>query len=42
MRTGGFLALSQTLPVAMKIFLSQEDLAQGNELQQYAKHKHEE
>ena len=41
MRTGGFLALTQTLPIAMKISLPQEDIAQGNELQQYAKHKHE-
>ena len=42
MRTGGYLALPQALPIAMKIFLPWEDLAQGNELQQYAKHKHEE
>ena len=41
MRTGGYMALPQTLPIAMQIFLPQEGFAQGNELQQYAKHKHE-
>ena len=42
MITGGYLALPQTLPIAMQIFLPQEDIAQGNEIQQYEKHKHEE
>ena len=35
MRTEGYLALPQTLPIAMHIFLPQEDLAQKDELQQY-------